>query len=318
MASSGTMSAVERVFIAGHKGLLGKATWTLFQKFGFQTIGLGSDELDLRNSKETYRYLEENRPHGIVFCAAKVGGIGANKQHGLEMLSDNASMQASVLENAAKIGIKKLIFISSAAIYPTDQTYLSEEDIWSAAPAHEHLHYAIGKLSAMGFISDMKNQGFQWISLIPTNIYGPGDRWNLESSHVIAALIIRMTAAKLNREETVEIWGSGSAEREFLFADDAAQAVFQSYTNLENAKFESYNVTSATSSSIRNTAEIIAEKVGYEGSLTFNNFKPTGPAIRKLNPNRLNQFIPWKASTPFDVGIEKCVTAYDLHVGKLK
>jgi GDP-L-fucose synthase len=312
------MALQEKVFVAGYRGLLGNSVWTRFGKLGFRQIGVSSKELDLRNHKQTRSYLKLNKPDGIIFCAARVGGIDANKRYGITMLSDNARIQASLLVNAADLGIKKLIFISSAAIYPRKKSFLSEDDIWSGEPAPEHLHYAVGKLSAMRFVDEMNKQGFQWINLIPTNIYGPGDRWDLTRSHVIAGLIMRMSMAKVNREKEMIVWGSGDAEREFLYSDDAAEAICQSYRHLDGASFVDYNLTSAVSISIQRIAEIIADKVGYEGRLVYSLEGPTGPSARKLNPFRLSEFIPWRATTSIETGIENCVEAYRHSIGAIR
>ena len=309
------MSNVESVLVAGHTGLLGSEVSAVLGAGGFRVHSPSRSTLDFRDFDATYAFLKTTQPDGIIVCAAYVGGIEANVNSGLRMLSENAQIQRSILESASKLSIGKLVFVSSAAVYPKSKDFLRESDAWSAKPASEHIHYAAAKLSGMAFVDEVRRQkNLNWINLIPTNIYGLNERWDINRSHVVASLIMKIVDATTSGLSTVEVWGSGNAQREFLYAADAARAVVECYKNIDDAKFVDYNLTSGVSTSIRDLATLIARVSNYQGALHFDETRLEGPSKRVLDGSRLAEFIDWKPSTDIKTGIEACLASYKKHV----
>ena len=301
----------EKVYIPGHSGLLGKSVQKLFSKHGFDLELRNSSELDLRNADQVFEFISQIRPDGIVFCAAYVGGIGENSENPLEMNYRNSLIQYSILNAAYVLKIPKLIFVSSAAVYPAVNPLNQEDDIWAGAPSKEHIQYASAKISGMEFVKWVREKSsLDWISVIPTNIYGSNERWNKTRSHVIAALIMKFVSAESRKLSEVEIWGSGESRREFLHADDAATALVQAYTSIEDANFDRFNLGAESDISVRELAIKIADICGYSGKLIFNPSKPEGPKLRKLDMSRTIRFIDWKPQIELEDGIMKAVLAY--------
>lgn len=301
----------EKVYIPGHSGLLGKSVQKLFSKHGFDLELRNSSELDLRNADQVFEFISQIRPDGIVFCAAYVGGIGENSENPLEMNYRNSLIQYSILNAAYLLKIPKLIFVSSAAVYPAVNPLNQEDDIWAGAPSKEHIQYASAKISGMEFVKWVREKSsLDWISVIPTNIYGSNERWNKTRSHVIAALIMKFVSAESSKLSEVEIWGSGDSRREFLHADDAATALVQAYTAIEDANFDRFNLGAESDISVRELAIKIANLCGYSGKLIFNPSKPEGPKLRKLDMSRTIRFIDWKPQIELEDGIMKAVLAY--------
>ena len=308
------MSNVESVLVAGHTGLLGSEVSAVLGAGGFHVHSPSRSTLDFRDFDATYSFLKTTQPDGIIVCAAYVGGIEANVNSGLSMLSENAQIQRSILENASKLSIRKLVFVSSAAVYPKSKVFLRESDAWSAKPAIEHIHYAAAKLSGMAFVDEVRRRkNLNWINLIPTNIYGLNERWDKHRSHVVASLIMKVMDATRRGLSTVEVWGSGNAQREFLFATDAARAIVECYKNIADAKFVDYNLTSGVSTSIRDLAILIAGTNNYQGALHFDETRPEGPSKRVLDGSRLAEFINWKPSIDIKSGIEASSASYKKH-----
>ena len=306
----------EKVYVAGHTGLLGKSVNERFSEYGFDLEVKDSSELDLRNSDQVFEFISKSKPDGIVLCAAHVGGIGENNDNPLQMYYQNSLIQYSILNAAYSLRIPKLIFVSSAAVYPANNPTNEEDDIWTGAPSKEHLQYALAKISGMEFIKWAREKNsLNWISLIPTNIYGENDRWDKNRSHVIAALIMKFVSAQSNNLPSVEVWGSGDSKREFLHADDAANALLQAYKSIEQANFDRFNLGAGTDISVRELAILVAHCCGYSGKLVFNPNKPEGPKSRQLDMSRTNHFIDWKPGVKLKEGIMKSVIAYQESIG---
>ncbi len=306
----------ETVYVPGHSGLLGKSVQKLFSEHGFNLELRDSSELDLRNADQVFEFVAKTKPDGIVLCAAHVGGIGENSDNPLEMHYRNSLIQYSILNAAYLLKIPKLIFVSSAAVYPAFNSLNREDDIWTGAPSREHVQYASAKISGMEFVKWVRQKSsLDWISVIPTNIYGSNERWEKKRSHVIAALIMKFVSAQSTNEPEVEIWGSGDSRREFLHADDAAAALVQAYTAIENANFDRFNLGAESDISVRELAIKIANLCGYSGELIFNPSKPEGPKLRNLDMTRTSRFIDWKPRIELEDGIENAIRAYRESIG---
>lgn len=308
----------EKVYVAGHTGLLGKSVNKLFSESGFDLIVKTSSELDLRNSEQVFNFISKSKPDGIVICAAHVGGIGENNDNSLEMYYQNSMIQYSILNAAYKLKVPKLVFVSSAAVFPATNSKNHEDDVWTGMPSGEHIQYACAKISGMEFVKWVRERkSLNWISVIPTNIYGENDRWDKTRSHVVAALIMKFVIAQASNLPSVEVWGSGDSKREFLHADDAANALLQAYKSIELADFDRFNVGAETDISVKDLAILIANTCGYSGKLIFNPNKPEGPKSRQLDMSRTNHFIDWKPRIKLNDGIVKSVVAYQKCMGTL-
>lgn len=305
------MGSKEKVYIAGHTGLIGKSVHASFKNSGFEVCVKTSAELDLRNTEHVQKYLGDEMPTGIIFCAARVGGIGENVANPLEMITENIEMQYSVLKTARNLKIKKLIFISSAAVYPARNAVNKEVDLLTGSPSPEHIQYALAKISGMEYVKWIReNDHFDWISVIPNNIYGENDRWDENRSHVIASLIMKIVKAKESGESKIPVWGSGKAKREFMHADDAGNAILEIYNSLENAKYDRYNLGSQQEFSIEQLASILGEICEYKGSFVFDKSMPEGPTRRMLDNQRFREFINWETSVSFRDGLVRSVNKY--------
>ena len=301
----------EKIYLAGHSGLLGKSMSKLLSAERFSLETRSSSDLDLRNSDCTYDYLSDLRPDGVIFCAAHVGGIGENSENPLEMFYQNSLIQYSVLNAAYRLRIPRLVFVSSAAVFPANNSLNHEVDIWDGVPSKEHVQYAVAKISGMEFVKWVRERhSLDWVSVIPTNIYGENDRWDQSRSHVIAALIMKIVNAKTKELPSVEVWGTGNSKREFLHADDVASAILKAYCGVKKAKFDRFNLGSGTEISVKELASLISELCGYSGHLIFNPGMPEGPKSRRLDMNRTNNFIDWKPETEIREGIMKSIAAY--------
>lgn len=307
----------EKVYIAGSTGLLGSEVSTYFKLNHLSVIESESNVLDLRNSADTFDFIEMMKPDGIVFCAGRVGGIRENQTNSLDMFYENSKMQYSILQAALKLKVKKFIFISSAAIYPSKNSTCVEDDVWRGAPSPEHMQYALAKLSAMSFVTEVRESNkLHWISLIPTNIYGLNDNWSQFSGHVIGSLINKIVNAKEANIKSVDVWGSGNASREFLYAADAAEAVYLSYKGLERANYDRYNLTSGFKATIKEIAELIKEISGYCGNLNFDRSMPEGPTNRNLSGDRLNSFINWCPKITIRDGLTQSIKHFELYMSR--
>lgn len=305
------MAKNEKVYIAGHTGLIGKSVYEEFLKNGYEVYAETSTNLDLRNFLDVQNYFAENTPDGIIFCAARVGGIGENVANPLEMITENIEMQYSVLKTALQFKVKKLIFISSAAIYPATNVINNELDVLTGSPSPEHIQYALAKISGMEFVKWVRErEKLDWVSIIPNNIYGENDRWDVRRSHVIASLIMKIVKAKENQDSEIPVWGTGNAKREFMYADDAARAILYTYESLNKAKFDRYNLGSPEEFSIAELAKLLGEICEFKGTFIFDQTKPEGPTRRRLNNERLLDFIDWAPTVDLKTGLRKSVDRY--------
>ena len=283
-----------KIYIAGHNGMVGSSCWRILDDAGyFNLVGKSSNELDLRNYKEVYNFLVNEKPTVIIDAAAKVGGILANTNHPYEFLMDNMLIQNNLIRSAYKLDIPKFIFLGSSCIYPKLAPQpLKEEYILNGPLESTNEGYAIAKISGIKLIEALRKQyNKDYVSLMPTNLYGPGDNFDLLNSHVLPALIRKFHIAKENNNSNVILWGTGKPMREFLYVDDLANAVKFSLENkLEDTL---YNVGSGYDLSIKELAEKVKSIIGYSGKIYWDKSKPDGTP-RKLLDSAKFKSLGWK------------------------
>lgn len=297
-------------YVAGHHGLVGSAIWRNLETEGFNNlVGRSSSEMDLRNRDAVFAFFEIIRPRYVVLAAAKVGGIFANQTYPVDFLSDNLRIQVNVLDAAREHGVERLLFLGSSCIYPrmADQP-IREDSLLTGQLEPTNDAYAIAKIAGIMQIQAVRRQyGLPWISAMPTNLYGPGDNFSRESSHVLPALIRRCDEAARSGATTVTNWGTGSPRREFLHVDDMAKACLHLMENYDGAS--QINVGTGTDITIKELASIIAEAVGYQGAMEWDSSKPDGTPRKVLDVSRLSE-AGWTASVGLHDGIRETVNWY--------
>ena len=284
------MEKNSRVYIAGHRGLVGSAIVRNLEAKGFTNIITRTHkELDLTNQADVRRFFEEEKPEYVFLAAAKVGGIHANNTYPADFIYDNLMIQNNVIKAAHDFGVTKLLFLGSTCIYPKMAPQpIREEYLLTGALEETNEAYAVAKIAGLEMCKFFKRQyGDNFISCMPTNLYGPNDNFDLKSSHVLPALIRKFHDAKVNGAETVEIWGTGTPLREFIYVDDmAAACVFL----MENYDGEQHvNIGTGEEVSIRQLAETVREVVGFEGELVFNTDMPDGTPRKLTTVDKLHE-----------------------------
>jgi GDP-L-fucose synthase len=294
-----------KIYIAGHKGMVGSACWRLLEKKGYKNlIGKSSKELDLKDQQATAQFFKEEKPEVVIDAAAKVGGIWVNNQYPYEFLMDNMLIQNNLISNSLKSDIKKFIFLGSSCIYPKMAPQpLKEEYLLSGPLEPTNQWYAIAKISGVKLIEAIRTQYKKdYVALMPTNLYGPGDNYDLETSHVLPAMLRKFHEVKENNHAPVTLWGSGTPLREFLHVDDLAEAVVFS---MENTLEESlYNVGSGEEISIKELAILIQEIVGHKGEIIWDKSKPDGTPRKLMDSFKYNK-IGWDSKIDLKLGIKK-------------
>jgi GDP-L-fucose synthase len=295
-----------KIYIAGHNGMVGAACWRALEAKGYKNIiGFSSKDLDLRDQKAVFDMLKKENPSSIIDAAARVGGILANSSYPYEFLMDNMLIQNNLINAAHQLDISKFIFLGSSCIYPKMAPQPLKEEYLLTGPLEEtNQWYAIAKISGVKLIEALRNQyGRDYVSLMPTNLYGPGDNYDLETSHVLPAMIRKFHDAKLNNHADVVLWGTGTPKREFLHVDDLANAVL---FTLENKMKESlYNVGSGSEISILELAELIQKITCHNGGIVWDKTRPDG-TIRKLMDSSK---IKLKPNILLKEGIQKVYTS---------
>tara|TARA_X000000950_G_C13830450_1_gene625916 strand:+ start:188 stop:1129 length:942 start_codon:yes stop_codon:yes gene_type:complete len=282
------ISKTSKIYIAGHNGMVGSALWRLFKTNGyFNLIGKDSNDLDLRDSINTDLFIRKERPDVIINAAAKVGGIFANDQYPYEFLMDNMLIQNNIIGIAHKYNINKLIFFGSSCIYPKLAPQpLKEKYLLTGQLEETNQWFAIAKISGVKLVKALRKQfGRDYVVVMPTNLYGPGDNYDLEKSHVLPAMMRKFITAKSNNLNKVELWGTGNPRREFLHVDDLAEACFH-ILNQKN-EYSMINVGTGDDISIKELAEMIKEVTGYKGELIWNTKKPDGTPRKLLEVSRI-------------------------------
>jgi GDP-L-fucose synthase len=266
-----------KLFITGHRGMLGSKTLDLFKEKGYSNILTAThSELDLTNQQAVEKFFETHKPNYVIHIAAKVGGIKANIDNPAIYLYDNLMMQANVIHSAYKHNVKKFVFIGSSCIYPAESPQpMKEENLLNGKLEPTNEGYAIGKITGIKLLETYHSQyGFNGISLIPSNLYGPNDTFDLNHAHVLSSLVKRFIYAKNNNDSSITLWGNGIARREFLHVDDFSKAILFFFENYNSPK--PINIGPGTDISIKELATLIANKVGYTGEILWDNTKPNG------------------------------------------
>ena len=297
------------VIVAGATGLAGSAIVKAFESKGQSVIGINRSVADLMNAKATQDFIARIRPSLIVDAAAKVGGIGANNSFPVEFLSDNLSIQSNLMNAAHKAGVPNFVFLGSSCIYPRDCAQpIKEEYLMTGQLEETNSAYAIAKIAGIELVNSYRKEyGTKWISLMPTNLYGPRDNFDLSASHVLPAFIRRFVEATESGASTVTLWGSGSPLREFLHVDDLAQAVV-----LASEKYDSslhLNVGSGEDLSIKELATKVAAAAGFTGKIEWDSSKPDGTPRKVLDVFRMKA-LGWKPTITLEAGIASTIAWY--------
>ena len=299
------MLKTAKIFVAGSRGMVGSAIVRNLEQNGFTNIiTKSSKELDLRNQQAVFEFFETEKPEYVFLAAAKVGGIHANNTYPAEFIYDNMMIQNNVIHAAYLNKVEKLFFLGSSCIYPKFATQpLKEEYLLTGALEPTNEAYAIAKISGLKMCEFYKKQyGCNFISAMPTNLYGINDNFNLQNSHVLPALLRKFIEAKQNNSSEVVVWGSGTPMREFLFVDDLAEACVFLMQNYNDA--ETVNIGTGEDVTIKELAETIKKTVGFEGELVFDATKPDGTPRKLLDVSKINN-LGWKHKVNLQQGIEK-------------
>ena len=307
-----------KIYIAGHTGMVGSAVWRALESKGYSNlIGKTSAELDLRNQQSVLDFYEAEKPQVVIDAAAKVGGILANNDFPYQFLMENMQIQNNLIDSALKSGINKFIFLGSSCIYPKLAPQpLKEEYLLTDSLEPTNEWYAIAKITGVKACQAIRKQfNKDYVSLMPTNLYGYFDNFDLQSSHVLPAMLRKFHEAKINGDSDVTLWGSGTPMREFLFVDDMAEAVVYA---LENKLPEYlYNIGSGKDITIRELAETIQKVTGHKGNIVWDSEKPDGTPRKLMDVSKM-QNNGWKYSTELLEGIEKTYNWFLNNIGNIK
>ena len=304
------MDSESRVYVAGNTGLVGSAIVRKLHWKGYTNIlSSPSKSWDLRNQMDVERFFRVNEPEYVYLAAAKVGGIGANAYYPGHFIYDNLMIQTNVIHAARKFGVKKLLFLGSSCIYPKfAEQPITEDQLLGGHLEPSNDSYAIAKIAGIKMCQAYRKQyGFNAISLMPTNLYGPNDNYDLDSSHVLPAMIRKFHEAK----DKVTLWGDGSAMREFLYVDDLAEAAFKCMVDYDSEDI--INVGTGKDITIKDLAETIADVVGFKGEIVWDTSKPNGTPRKVLNVDKIKS-LGWKPKVSLREGIQK---TYDLYKDSL-
>ncbi|WP_297989978.1 GDP-L-fucose synthase [uncultured Anoxybacillus sp.] len=294
-----------KIYVAGHRGLVGSAILRKLQADGYTNLVYKtSQELDLRNKNEVDKFFEEEKPEYVFLAAAKVGGIVANNEYPADFIRDNLMIQTNVIDAAYRNGVKKLLFLGSTCIYPKFAPQpLKEEYLLTGELEPTNEPYAIAKIAGIKMCQSYNRQyGTKYISVMPTNLYGPNDNFDLHTSHVLPALIRKFHEAKETNAPYVEVWGTGTPRREFLYSDDLADACVFLMKNYEDS--EIINIGVGEDISIKELAEKIKNVVGYQGEIKFDTTKPDGTPRKLVDVSKINS-LGWKASISLEEGLRR-------------
>lgn len=297
------MEKSAKIFIAGHRGMVGSAIYRRLQQEGYENlITRTSAELDLRNQQAVADFFTQNKPEYVFLAAAKVGGIVANNTYRADFLYENLAIQNNVIHQSYLNGVKKLLFLGSSCIYPKMAPQpLKEEYLLTGLLEPTNEPYAIAKIAGIKLCDAYRDQyGCNFISVMPTNLYGYNDNYHPENSHVLPALIRKFHEAKASGNKEVTIWGSGTPKREFLFADDLADACYYLMENYNEPNL--INIGTGADVSIKELAQIIQKVVGFEGDLTFDSTKPDGTPRKLMDVSKLHSR-GWKHRIELEEGI---------------
>ena len=303
-----------KIYVAGHNGLVGSAIVRQIERVGIHTwIGATRNQLDLCDRGAVFDFMGEHKPDGIIIAAAKVGGIVANRDFPVEFLSENVQVQTNLMDAAHKFDVENLVFLGSSCIYPKFAQQPINEDSLLTGPLEEtNEAYAIAKIAGVKLVQAYRKEfGRTWTSAMPTNLYGPGDNFDPQSSHVLPALLRKFHEASLSGAESVTLWGSGSPRREFLHVDDLAKAVLFLLQGYDEAT--AINVGTGIDLEIRELASLIAQVTNYHGQIQWDTSKPDGTPRKLLDVGRINN-LGWTSEITLDEGLK---TTYEWFVAAL-
>lgn len=309
--AQGVIDKSAKIYVAGHTGLVGSALMRRLQADGYNTlITRTSEQLDLRNQQQVDLFFAQEKPEYVFLAAAKVGGIQANMNYPVDFLYDNLLMSANIIHAAYKNGVTKLLFLGSSCIYPRICTQpITEDSLLTGELEKTNEPYAVAKIAGIKLCQAYNKQyGTRFISCMPTNLYGPGDNFDENNSHVLPALLAKIYKAKQAHANQVEIWGTGTPYREFLYVDDLADALLFLMNYYESSDI--VNVGTGNDVTIAQLATLIKEIVGYEGNLIFNAAKPDGTPRKQLDVSRLKD-LGWTADISLQEGIKKTLVWYE-------
>ena len=304
------MNLGDRIYVAGHNGMVGSAICRKLEAEGYTNLILrSSKELDLRNQEAVEGFFASERPDIVFLAAAKVGGIVANNTYRADFLYDNLMIEANVIHNAYRSGVRKLLFLGSSCIYPKfAEQPITEEALLTGTLEPTNEPYAIAKIAGIKLCETYREQyGADFISAMPTNLYGPGDNYDLNNSHVLPAMIRKFHEAKMQGHAPVTLWGDGSPLREFLHADDLASALVFLMDHYSEKQF--INVGSGKEISIRDLATLIRSIVGHNGEILWDTSKPNGTPRKLMDSSRLMD-LGWKPKISLEEGIKKVYDQY--------
>ena len=297
------------ILVAGGTGLVGSAIVRELKRVNRDVVGISSKDVNLLDRDKTFAYIKKLNPTAIIDAAAKVGGIGGNNAFPVEFLTQNLQIQSNLMDAAHAAKTEKFVFLGSSCIYPGNCPQPIKEDYLLTGELEQtNSAYAIAKIAGIELVkSYRKEYGYKWISVMPTNLYGPNDNFDLETSHVLPALIRKFIEAKQNNKSEVTVWGSGTPLREFLHTDDLAKAVLLCMEKYDDA--QQINVGSGVEISILDLANKIAEKVGFSGSIVMDANKPDGTPRKVLDITKVSN-LGWKPTISLDQGIASTVEWY--------
>ena len=312
------MQKRDRIFVAGHRGLVGSAVVRALRAQGFDNLLLRTrQELDLTDQAAVYRFFDSERPDYVFLVAGKVGGILANSSYPADFIRDNMMIQSNIIDAAWRCRARKLLDLGSSCIYPKLAPQpMTEDCLLSGALEPTNEWYAVAKIAGLKMCQAYRRQhGFDAISLMPTNLYGPGDNFDLDSSHVLPAMIRKFDDARQRGDDHVTLWGTGTPRREFLHVDDLAGACLYVMEHYEGEAF--LNVGVGEDVSIRELAELVRRVVGFEGRIDWDSSKPDGTPRKLLDVSKLHA-LGWRARIPFEEGVRSTYAWYRANVAGRK
>ena len=304
------MKKDSKIYVAGHRGLVGSAIVRKLKDSGYENLVFRTyEELDLERQERVESFFDQERPEYVFLAAAKVGGIWSNSQFPAEFIYSNLVIETNIIHSSYLYEAKKLLFLGSSCIYPKHAPQpMKEEYLLSGYLEPTNEPYAVAKIAGIRMCQSYNRQyGTRYISVMPTNLYGPGDNFDLKTSHVLPALIRKFHEAKMGGDRSVEVWGTGAPRREFLYVDDLADACLYLMNNYNGDNI--INVGVGRDQSIRELAEMVGEVVGFKGDLRFDHTKPDGTPIKLLDVSKLTA-LGWQAHTPLAEGINKAYQWY--------
>ncbi len=299
----------KRIWVAGHRGMVGSALVRVLSQLNCEVLTTPRSEVDLTDQAATRRWVLDNKPDAVIVAAARVGGIAANSASPVAFLYDNLMIEANIIEAAARADVSKLLLLGSTCIYPRDaEQPIREESLLTGPLEKTNEWYAIAKIAGIKLCQAYRQeQGRDFISAQPTNLYGPGDNYDLETSHVLPALIRKAHEAKVNGADSLTIWGSGTPLREFLHVDDLADAVIFLLRNYSGPV--PINIGSGEELSIAELARLVSKTIGFDGSLTFDTTRPDGTPRKLADLRRLRE-LGWNNARPLTAGLKQTYQSF--------